>query len=106
MIERGDIINLKNSGLIIKDDKVYLKDFGIIFGFLKPSNLSWFGYKTVITDDITELVALNNFTSDVNSNQLSLKHLTSKLEEWNELSEECKEKILTEYTNLREKIYF
>lgn len=91
MYEKGDIIELNNT-LSIKEEKVIYNKLGIYIGVLPKENLKWF--KDGSYDDVTKLVALNDFDAEYRNNIFSVKHLTNPMDELNSYDAEVADDVL------------
>ena len=109
MLEKGQIIDLKENNLSIRNDgKVVDNNLNIYIGILPKENLSWFKpaldldtIREIKYQKVTTMVALNDFTEEYRDNIFSVKHLQSPLVEFNLHNDNTKGYILT---NLLEKI--
>ena len=80
MYEKGQVIELNNT-LSINDGKVIHNELGIYIGILPKENLKWFSEGNY--DDVTRLVALNDFDEEYTTNIFSVKHLHNPINELN-----------------------
>ena len=82
MLEKGQIIDLKEGNLSVKNDgKVIHNELGIYIGVLPKENLKWLTEGSY--SDVTKLVALNDFNAEYTTNIFSVKHLTNLINELN-----------------------
>ena len=82
MLEKGQIIDLKEGNLSVKNDgKVIHNELGIYIGVLPKENLKWFSEGSY--DDVIRVVALNDFDAEYTTNIFSVKHLTNLINELN-----------------------